>query len=117
MYRMRASLLGLMSAFALSLLTSCAHERLWHERQDEALTGVVTRFAKLKEAGRLPGIGADEHGHLVSEPLSRSDPAVYPISVVLRVTKSTMSRNTATSSRRTATAALQTGDSPRLGAD
>ncbi len=68
-------------------VSSCATEHLTDSPYEPLTNDAIRRFAELRDAGKLPGLRRDEHGRLESEPIPQRDRVVYPVSVVLHVSK------------------------------
>ena len=67
--------------------TSCSSGGLRHGSQSQILASATEAFSRLKDAGKVPGFGPDEHGNLQSEAFQRGSAVKYPFSVAMYVSK------------------------------
>ena len=70
---------------ALLVFVSCAGDRIGGGPYEALTMDAIHQFGELREAGRLPGISREEHGHVETEEIPQSKSVEYPVTVVLHV--------------------------------
>lgn len=69
---MRIAIPSVAALAACVFLTSCASARVQKD--------LASSFAQMREAGKIPGLSPDGHGHLRTEGMRIGQPVTYPFS-------------------------------------